>query len=196
MATADGSLWIRTRSPESRAFQERVKLATRLSAALSGHCMDESESIESAFTELIGKPVGESFTLIPPFYADYGLNITVGRSVFIGYECAFTGHAPIDIADDVMIAHKVNLITAGHPVEPGRRKEFITAAPITIDANVWVGAAATILPGVRIGADAVVAAGAVVTRDVPAATLVAGNPAKVIRALQGDADGPATQPAR
>src|SRR5580658_9483015 len=141
--------------------------------------MDEAESIQRTFEELTGKPVGDSFTLIPPFYADYGLNITIGRAVFIGYDCTFTGHAAIDIADQVMIAHKVNLITAGHPVEPDRRRDYITAAPITIGTNVWIGAAATILPGVTVGADAVIAAGAVVTHDVPPATLVAGVPASV-----------------
>jgi acetyltransferase-like isoleucine patch superfamily enzyme len=174
---------IGVRSPEFREFFERVKVATRLSAQLSAFCMDETEQIQEAFEELIGKPVGERFTLIPPFYADYGLNITVGRSVFIGYQCAFTGHAAINIADQVMIAHKVNLVTAGHPVEPDKRRAFITAEPITIETNVWIGAAATILPGVTIGADSVVAAGAVVTHDVPPATLVAGVPATVIRKL-------------
>jgi acetyltransferase-like isoleucine patch superfamily enzyme len=162
---------------------ERVKVATRLSAKLSAYSMDEPESIQAAFEELIGKPVGDAFTLIPPFYADCGLNITVGRAVFIGDSCMFTGHGAIDIADQVMIANKVNLVTAGHPVEPEKRRAFITAEPITIDTNVWIGAAATILPGVSIGADAVVAAGAVVTRDVAPATLVAGVPATVIRHL-------------
>jgi acetyltransferase-like isoleucine patch superfamily enzyme len=179
----DDSQWIRTRSPESREFFERVKVATRLSAKLNTFSLDEAESIQKGFEELIGKPVGDTFTLIPPFYADYGLNITVGRAVFIGYECAFTGHAAIEIADRVMIAHKVNLITAGHPVEPDRRRDYITAAPIRIETNVWIGAAATVLPGVTIGADAVVAAGAVVTHDVAAATLVAGVPARAIRKL-------------
>ena len=174
---------ISTRTPESRALFDRVKVATRLSAKLSGYCLDEGESIQRVFEELIGKPVGESFTLIPPFYTDYGLNITVGRAVFIGYECAFTGHGAIDIADEVMSAHKVNLVTAGHPVEPDKRRAYITAEPITIDRNVWIGAAATILPGVTAEADSVVAAGAVVTHDVPPATLVAGVPARVIRHL-------------
>jgi acetyltransferase-like isoleucine patch superfamily enzyme len=174
---------IATRTPEFRALYERVKVATRLSAELSRLHMDEADSIQRAFEELIGKPVGESFNLIPPFYTDHGLNITVGRAVFIGYECAFTGHAAIEIADEVMIAHKVNLITAGHPVAPEQRRAHITAAPITIERNVWIGAAATILPGVTIGADAVVGAGAVVTHDVPPATLVAGVPAGVIRQL-------------
>src|SRR5580658_7650490 len=174
----DESQWIRTRTPEFREFFERVKVATRLSAKLSTYCLDEGESIQKVFEELIGKPVGDAFTLIPPFYADYGLNFLVGRTIFIGYECAYTGHAAIDIADQVMIAHKVNLVTAGHPVEPDKRRDYITAAPITIETNVWIGAAATLLPGVTIGADAVVAAGAVVTHDVPAATLVAGVPAR------------------
>jgi acetyltransferase-like isoleucine patch superfamily enzyme len=174
---------IGVRTPEFREFLDRVKLATRLSSKLSEYCMDETEPIRTAFEELIGKPVGDSFWLIPPFFADYGLNITIGRAVFIGYGCTFTGHGAIDISDDVMIASKVNLVTAGHPVEPDRRRAYITAEPITIGTNVWIGAAATILPGVNIGADAVVAAGAVVTHDVPAATLVAGVPAAVIRQL-------------
>ncbi|HUB70585.1 MAG TPA: DapH/DapD/GlmU-related protein [Acidimicrobiales bacterium] len=179
----DESLQIKARSPESREFLERVKVATRLSTKLSAYCMDETEPIRELFEQLIGKPVGASFTLIPPFYSDYGLNITIGRAVFIGYQCAFTGHARIDIGDEVMIAHKVNLVTAGHPVDPGARRGWITGGPITIGPNVWVGAAATVLPGVSIGADAVVAAGAVVTHDVPPATLVAGVPARVVRAL-------------
>lgn len=179
----DESEWIKTGTPESRALFERVKVATRLSARLSDYCLDEAESIRAAFEELIGKPVGEAFTLIPPFYCDYGLNITVGRTVFIGSQCAFTGHGSIDIADEVLIAHKVNLVTAGHPVEPGKRREYITAEPISIEANVWIGAAATILPGVHIGEGSVVAAGAVVTHDVPRATLVAGVPATVVRKL-------------
>jgi acetyltransferase-like isoleucine patch superfamily enzyme len=172
-----------TKSQESRDLLDRVKVATRLSSRLSQYCLDDQEEIRRSFEELIGKPVGDSFTLIPPFYTDHGLNITVGRTVFIGYECAFTGHAAIDIADQVMIAHKVNLVTAGHPVEPDERRAYITAAPITIETNVWIGAAATVLPGVTIGADSVVAAGAVVTRDVPPATLVAGVPATFIKNL-------------
>jgi acetyltransferase-like isoleucine patch superfamily enzyme len=174
---------IATRSKEFRDFFDRVKVATRMSSDLSGYSLDDQDAIREAFEKLIGKPVGDSFNLIPPFYSDYGLNITVGRAVFIGYQCAFTGHAAINIADQVMISHKVNLVTAGHPVEPDKRRSPITAEPITIETNVWIGAAATILPGVTVGADAVVAAGAVVSHDVPPATLVAGVPAKVIRNL-------------
>jgi acetyltransferase-like isoleucine patch superfamily enzyme len=96
----------------------------------------------------------------------------------------FTGHAPIDIADEVMIANKTNLVTGGHPVPPDQRRDYLTAAPIAIETNVWIGTAATILPGVTIGAGSVVAAGAVVTHDVLPATLVAGVPATVIRELE------------
>lgn len=181
MSLPDESQWIATRTPEFRALHERIEIATRLSSRLSALCFDETELIRECFEELIGKPIGEPFNLVPPFYTDYGLNISVGRAVFIGHQCAFTGHAAIKIADGAMIAHKVNLITAGHPVEPGRRKAFITAEPITIEANVWIGAAATVLPGVTIGADSVVAAGAVVTHDVAPATLVAGVPATLVR---------------
>ncbi len=183
MSVLDENQWIATRTPEFQALHDRIKVATRLSAKLSALCYDEPEPIQAAFEELIGKPVGDRFNLVPPFYSDYGLNITVDQAVFIGYECAFTGHAAIDIADGVMIAHKVNLVTAGHPVEPDKRKAYITAEQITIDTNVWIGAAATILPGVTIGADSVVAAGAVVTHHVPPATVVAGVPAMVVRHL-------------
>jgi acetyltransferase-like isoleucine patch superfamily enzyme len=174
---------IGVRSPQFREILDRIKLATRLSARLSDYCMDETEPIRAVFEELIGKPVGDSFWLIPPFFTDYGLNITIGRSVFVGYGCAFTGHGAIDISDQVMIASKVNLVTAGHPVEPAKRRAYVTAEPITVGTNVWIGAAATVLPGVKIGADAVVAAGAVVTHDVPPASLVAGVPATIIRYL-------------
>lgn len=180
----DRGWWIKTRTPESRELVARVKVATRLSSRLSALCYDEPERIREVFEELIGKPVDDSLSLIPPFYADYGLNITIGRKVHIGYQCMFTGHAPIDIADEVMIANKTNLVSGGHPVPPGRRLDYLTGAPIAIERNVWIGTAATILQGVTVGAGSVVAAGAVVTRDVPPATLVAGVPATVIRELE------------
>lgn len=180
----DRKWWIKAKTPEARKIVARVKVATRLSSKLSALCYDEPEQIRGAFEELTGKPVDGSLSLIPPFYSDYGLNITVGRRVHIGYECMFTGHAPIDIADEVMIANKTNLVTSGHPVPPDQRRDYLTGAPITIETNVWIGTAATILPGVTIGAGSVVAAGAVVTHDVTPATLVAGVPATIIRELE------------
>jgi acetyltransferase-like isoleucine patch superfamily enzyme len=117
---------IEVRSQERRKVSDRIKVATRHSSRLSEYCMDQNEDIRRCFEELIGKPVGESFHLIPPFYTDYGLNITVGRAVFLGYQCAFTGHAANTIANEVMIAHKVNLVTPGHPVEPHIGRHYIT----------------------------------------------------------------------
>jgi len=149
---------------------------------LSGYCWDEPESIREVFEKLIGKPLvtrSTHPTLLRGLRAEY--HHRSGR--LHRYQCMFTGHGAIDIADEVMIANKVNLVTAGHPVEPDKRRAYITVEPITIERNVWIGTAATVLPGVTIGADSVVAAGAVVTHDVPPATLVAGVPATVIRHL-------------
>lgn len=175
--------WIKTRTPEAREIIGRVKVATRLSSRISTLDYDEGPAIREIFEELTGKPVDASLSLIPPFYADHGLNISVGRRVHIGYECMFTGHAPITIGDDVMIANRTSLVTGGHPVPPGERRDYLTGAPIVIEANVWVGTGATILEGVTVGAGSVVAAGAVVARNVPRATLVAGVPATVLRDL-------------
>jgi acetyltransferase-like isoleucine patch superfamily enzyme len=99
-----GEQLIEVRSQEWREVFDRIKVATRLSSRLSEYCVDEDEEIRRSFEKLIGKSVGESFHLVPPFYSDYGLNITVGRDVFIGCQCAFNGHAAITIADEVMIA--------------------------------------------------------------------------------------------
>ena len=170
------------RSPEFREIYRRIQVATRLSARLSELAMEDVDGIKSAFEELIGKPVDPTFSLIPPFFADYGLGITIGHKVFINHGCMFMGHGAIGIGDEAMIAPKVNLITTGHPVDPETRRS-VTVAPITIGTNVWIGVAATVLPGVTIGKDAVVAAGAVVTHDVPPRSLVAGVPAKVIKLL-------------
>ena len=174
---------IRTHTPEFDDFHRNVQRALRLSARLSDLSIDDAASVRQTFAELIGKPVDDSFSLFPPFTADYGLNITVGARVFINQFCMFLGHGAIDIGDRVLIGPRVSLITAGHPVEPEQRRAFIDAQPITIGADVWIGANATVVPGVTIGHDSVVAAAAVVTRDVPPRSLVGGNPAKVIREL-------------
>ncbi|MFH8442248.1 DapH/DapD/GlmU-related protein [Streptomyces sp. NPDC018026] len=122
----------------------------------------------------------ETFHLIPPVYTDHGVNIRVGRNVFVNPSCRFNDVGGIEIDDDVMLGPDVALITSGHPLDVARRRTGITSAPIRIGRNVWIGASAVVLQGVTIGADAVVAAGAVVTRDVPARSVVAGVPATVI----------------
>ncbi|WP_281735855.1 sugar O-acetyltransferase [Paradevosia shaoguanensis] len=171
------------RSPEGHARFENVQRAVRLSARLSDIGFDDAEGLRTVFCELIGKQVGERFMLIPPFSTDCGLNITIGSNVFINQGCHFMDMGGITIGDDVMIGPKVNLVSAGHPVAPSERRNGIVAKPIVIGNNVWIGAAATILPGVTIGDNAVIAAGAVVSRDVPADTLAAGVPARVLKHL-------------
>jgi acetyltransferase-like isoleucine patch superfamily enzyme len=135
---------------------------------------------------LIGRTVDASCSLIPPFYTTGGENIRIGRNVFINQSCTMYDLGGIDIADDVMIGPNVSLITSGHPIAPSQRRAGVTAAPITIERNVWIAAGVTIIGGVTVGENAVVAAGSVVTRDVPPNTLVGGNPARVIRSIAED----------
>lgn len=171
------------RSAEGRRMFENLKRAVRLSARLSDIGFDDLEGLRTAFSELIGSPVGERFMIIPPFSTDCGLNTTVGTNVFINQGCHFMDLGGITIGDDVMIGPKVNLVSAGHPTDPAQRRSGIVKEPIVIGNNVWIGAAATILPGVNIGDNAVIAAGAVVSRDVPANTVAAGVPARVLKRL-------------
>lgn len=125
--------------------------------------------------------LGEGSEIRPPFYVDYGTHITVGARCFANYGLVALDVAPITIGDDVQIGPNVQLLTPTHPVEPGpRREKWEAAKPITIGDNVWLGGGVIVLPGVTIGADTVVGAGAVVTRDLPAGVLAVGNPAKVI----------------
>ena len=171
------------RSPEGRALFENLQRAVRLSAGLSAIGFDDVDGLRAAFAELIGKPVGDRFMVIPPFSPDCGLNITIGSNVFINQGCHFMDMGGISIGDDVLIGPKVTLVTAGHPVAPAERRNGIVAKPIVIGNNVWIGAAATILPGVTIGDNAVIAAGAVVSRSVPANAMAAGVPARVLKHL-------------
>ncbi len=135
------------------------------------------------FGELIGKELDSTVRLIPPLYATGGDNTRIGRNVFINQNCTMYDLGGIDIADDVMIGPNVSLITSGHPVAPSQRRAGVTASPIVIQRNVWIAANVTVIGGVTIGENSVVAAGSVVTKDVPADTLVGGNPTKVIRSI-------------
>ena len=173
---------------ESRELYERIQRAIGLTERLNRIPYDQREAIRDTWMELTGAAVDEAFHLIPPLYSDHGLNIRVGRNVFINQACMLNDIGGIEIGDDVMIGPRVSLLTTGHPLDPGRRRRQIVAAPIAIERNVWLGAGATVLQGVTVGSDAVVAAGAVVTRDVPPRTLVAGVPAQVLREIGADED--------
>ncbi|MFE0413524.1 DapH/DapD/GlmU-related protein [Streptomyces tendae] len=164
-------------------FAQKVQRAIGMAEQINTLAYAQQEEIHERWSELTGQEVDETFHLIPPVYTDHGVNIRVGRNVFVNQGCRFNDVGGIEIDDDVMLGPDVSLITSGHPLDPARRRTGITSAPIRIERNVWIGASAVVLQGVTVGADAVVAAGAVVTRDVPARSVVAGVPARVIRSL-------------
>lgn len=174
------------KTPESAAMVASVKRAMAITPILNRLTYDDAEEIRAVFSELVGYTVDDSFSLIPPFYTTGGENLRVGRNVFINQNCTLYDLGGIDIADDVMIGPNVNLVTSSHPIAPDQRRAGVTAAPIVIERNVWIAAGATIIGGVTVGENSVVAAGAVVTHDVPPNTLVGGNPARVIRSIAVD----------
>lgn len=177
---------ISTASPEWSAEADRVRRAMRLTAELNKLAFDDAIRVREIFSELTGQEVDETFSLIPPFYTSGGRKIRVGRKVFINQCCTIYDIGGVDIADLVMIGPNVNIITAGHALEPSQRRAYIEAKPIIIQRNVWIATGATILGGVTVGENSVVGAGAVVTKDVPPNTFVAGVPATVIRSLEQD----------
>ncbi|KNZ42329.1 DapH/DapD/GlmU-related protein [Acetobacterium bakii] len=158
--------------------QEALKLTTELNG--SYHTPEE---IRALFSRLTGKAVDESFGLFPPFHTDCGINITVGKNVFINAGCCFQDQGGIIIGDGVLIGHQVVLATLNHGLDPNNRSSMHPAS-IVIGNNVWIGANATVLPGVTIGDGSVIAAGAVVNRDVPANVIVCGVPAKIIKRIE------------
>ena len=140
----------------------------------------EPEELSALFSELIGKPVGSNFGLFPPFYTDFGKNITIGNNVFINAGCKFQDQGGIIIDDGALIGHGVVLATLNHDIDPSKRQQ-LHPAPIHIGKGVWIGANATVTSGVTIGDNSIVAAGSVVNKDVPPNTIVAGVPAKKIK---------------
>ncbi len=140
----------------------------------------EPDELADLFSRLIGKPVGEGFGLFPPFYTDFGKNITIGKNVFINAGCKFQDQGGIVIEDGALIGHNVVLATLNHDLDPAKRQQ-LHPAPIHIGKGVWIGAGAVVTSGVTIGDHAVVAAGAVVNKDVPAGVIVGGVPAKFIK---------------
>lgn len=166
--------------PEYPALMEAVSQTMKLSVALNN--ATDSHEARRLLGEITGSRIDETTTVFTPFHTNLGRFIRFGKNVFVNHDCTFLDLGGITIDDGVMIAPKASLITETHPVEPAQRKALILK-PIRIKQNAWIGAAATILPGVTVGENAVVAAGAVVTQDVPDNTVVAGIPAKVIKVL-------------
>lgn len=171
---------IRLDDPDYPQLFKIIQKAIRTTAKLNNLVTDDIQEINIVFSELIGKKVDDTFFIIPPFYSDFGENINIGKNVFVNHACSFMDRGGISIEDNVLIGPKVNLITTNHPINPAERRSTVSL-PIVIKKGAWIGAAATILPGVTIGENAVVAAGAVVTADVPPNTIVGGIPAKFIK---------------
>ncbi len=161
----------------NRMSDEARRITFRLNTAY--HTPDE---VRGLLSELFGYRVPESLRVFPPFYTDFGRNITVGRDVFINACCHFQDHGGVTIGDGCQIGHNVVFATLNHGLSLEDRQNTYPA-PIVLGRNVWVGSNATILQGVIIGDNAVIAAGAVVTKDVEPATIVGGVPAKVIRRI-------------
>ncbi len=158
-------------------FQEAVRIGMELNCQYH-----TSEEIREIMGRLTGKKIDDSFRLFPPFYTDFGKNITIGKDVFINSGCHFQDQGSITIGDGSLIGHNVVLVTINHDLNPkeNRKNHY---APIKIGSHVWIGSNATVLPGVTVGDWAVIAAGAVVTKDVPARTVVGGVPAKILKAV-------------
>jgi acetyltransferase-like isoleucine patch superfamily enzyme len=133
---------------------------------------DDLDARRTVLTEIFGERIPDSLSILPPFYCDYGLGASFGERVFINQGCFFLDFGGITIGHRVLIGPRVTLSTAGHPVELDERYDFITHAPIVIEDDVWIGAAATVAPGVTIGRGSVVGAGAVVAKDVPPLSVV------------------------
>lgn len=168
-------------SEEHQYMRKLSQDALRLTAKMNT-TYHTPEELREIFAELIGKPVDDTFHLFPPFYTDCGKNITIGKNVFFNSGCKFQDQGGIVIDDGVLIGHNVVLATLNHGFAPEERHDLLPAS-IRIGKNVWIGSNATILPGVTIGDSAIVAAGAVVAKDVPANAIVGGVPAKVIRCI-------------
>lgn len=171
---------IRLDDPEYFKINEIVGRTIKLSQKLNN--ATDTDQIRNYLSEIIGSKIDESTTVFAPFYTNFGKFTSIGKNVFINHACSFLDMGGITLEDEVLIGPRVNIITENHPLDPNDRRALITK-PVTIKRNAWIGAGATILPGVTVGENAVVAAGAVVSKDVPDNTVVAGIPARVIKSI-------------
>lgn len=142
----------------------------------------DAATIRHILSQITGIDIDETTVVFTPLYINYGKNTRIGKNVFINFDCVFLDLGGITIDDNVLIAPKVNLLSEGHPVAPAERQSLVPGK-IHIKKNAWIGANATILPGVTIGENSIVAAGAVVSKDVPDNTIVGGIPATIIKSI-------------
>ncbi|MEV4673228.1 MULTISPECIES: sugar O-acetyltransferase [Actinomadura] len=174
-----GDLYIADDPDLEAASRRAVALAHRYGEVYA----TDPDAARPILEDLLGS-IAPDAHIRPPLYVDYGSYITVGSGTFANFGLTALDVAPITIGSDVQIGPNVQLLTPTHPLDPERRRAKLEAAePIVIEDNVWLGGGAIVLPGVTIGENSVIGAGAVVTKDVPANVVAVGNPARVIRSL-------------
>src|SRR4051794_26749308 len=164
--------------PEAYKLRE-ASFATKKLLVQLNNSSDAAE-IRDLLSQITGSAIDESVTVFTPLYINYGKHTKIGKNVFINFDCVFLDLGGITIEDNVLIAPKVGLLSEGHPLSPTERHSLVPGH-IHIKKNAWIGAGATILAGVTIGENAVVAAGAIVSKDVPDNAVVGGIPAKHIK---------------
>ncbi|MFI6865620.1 sugar O-acetyltransferase [Nocardia sp. NPDC050406] len=171
----------RDNDPELVAERQRCQ---RLLDTFNATGAGQDQQRRAVLEDLLGA-IGEGSWIMPRFQCDYGSHIRIGANSFLNYDAIILDCAPVTIGDDVSIGPRVQLLTALHPMEDHerRRQRWESAAPITIGDNVWFGGGVIVCPGITIGANTVIGAGSVVTRDIPAKVFAAGNPCRVIREL-------------
>lgn len=168
-------------SPLHEVMHRVSQDALRVTAELNGG-YQEPERVRALLAELTGSPIADTVAVFPPLYSDFGKNIRLGERVFINSGCRFQDQGGVTIGDDCLIGHNTVFASLNHDLDPARRADMIPA-PIVVGRNVWIGSNSTILSGVTIGENAVVAAASVVTKDVPANSVVAGSPARAVRTI-------------
>ena len=173
--------YITTNSDLHKAFHEFSQEALKITAELNGR-YHTPEEVRRLMAELTASEIDVSFGLFPPFHTDCGKNTKIGKRVFVNAGCQFQDQGGIEIGDDVLIGPQTIIATLNHDPDPDKRGGMFPK-PVKIGNKVWLGARVTVCPGVTIGECAIVGAGAVVTKDVPPRTVVAGVPAKIIKSI-------------
>jgi acetyltransferase-like isoleucine patch superfamily enzyme len=177
---------IRNDDPRMPELWEVVSITQKLIPSLNNST--DMDQMRERLSEIIGSKIDKSTTVFVPFYTNFGRHTRLGKNIFINHACSFLDLGGITIEDDVQIGPKVNLITENHAVNPLERKS-LDLKSILIKKNVWIGAGATVLPGVTVGENSIIAAGAVVNKDVPPNSIVGGIPARLIKRIQTQAPG-------
>lgn len=167
---------------DPQAFLTREASFNTIKLLVQMNNATDPNEIRRLLSEITGSEIDETVNVFTPLYINYGKHTKIGKNVFINFDCTFLDLGEITIEDNVLIAPKVSLLSEGHPVAPEQRHSLMVGH-IHIKKNAWIGANATILPGVTIGENAIVASGAVVLKDVPDNTIVGGIPAKIIKTI-------------